>query len=144
MRKLNKLATTDGPDKLTSALAWIFGTAAIFFIIISLPDESKEDNTAKGYTTSTFQNLNQSQTQRYRQEIMDNVIYPCFEKAVINNNSDFAGMNTRQSVELLISMDKTGIEHAINLLMKELPGRSYENRQDIYRFGLNNCLDGMR
>lgn len=79
----------------------------------------------------------------YRKEIMDNMINPCFRETMKN-----AGLNP-DNPKLLDSYIKQygqEIMGHVDLLQRTLEqGQpSYSERQELYRIGLNSCLDGMR
>ena len=78
----------------------------------------------------------------YRKEIMENIIYPCYAKIADTNSSQFARDNKQQFIEILIMMGEPDIEHAIDTIIAYLPGKTVEQRQVLYRFGLANCLQG--
>lgn len=78
-----------------------------------------------------------------RQEIIKNIIYPCFHEML--KTEGISDNETRDElIQTMMLNNADEVIYLIDMVVKQLENKPEEQRQDIYRFGLNNCLNGMR
>ncbi|MCY4419650.1 MAG: hypothetical protein OXC42_00070 [Gammaproteobacteria bacterium] len=75
----------------------------------------------------------------YREEIMRYVITPCHEQILIRQGYTKEG-NLDAMVALLAEMSVTEIEHAMAATIPAVTGRPLNERVQVYRFALENCV----
>lgn len=77
----------------------------------------------------------------YRQEIMDNMITPCFQEAMKREGLSPSDPRLLAEYKRLFGDQ---IEQQVQLLQSTLKANpvSYEERKELYQLGLDSCLNG--
>ena len=81
------------------------------------------------------------QSQDYRTEVMQHVIDPCV-MASARRSAPGTGVSAEQMAELIKMMNRDAYERAVQQMIPALRGKSWAQRQALYKWGLQQCLGG--
>lgn len=78
--------------------------------------------------------------QDYRGEIMQYVIDPCVMAAARKNAR--GNVTPRQMAELIKIVNRQQYERAVQMMIPTLYGKTWDQRQALYRWGRIKCIQG--
>ena len=83
----------------------------------------------------------QAQAVDYRQEIMTEVIHPCY-RAIMRHKGGIVGVTEDEALELLLLMQAKNVEIMVATIRPLVSGKQRKARELLYQLGLRQCISG--